>query len=166
MSGNYAMPPRDLKQKFRRSSRIARIPPPCYRHIMKNMFTGMILVSVLLLVSGCASKPTWARYELCFGLSADSGHTRISNEQWLAFRDAEIAPRFPDGFTVCSGDGFWRNGSKTYGEASKILIVIALDTEDTGKKLDAIATAFARRFIQESVLEVKSPVSVDFHRYP
>jgi hypothetical protein len=37
---------------------------------------------------------------------------------------------------------------------------------ESREKLDEIAAAFARKFIQESVLEIKSPAKVEFHRFP
>lgn len=128
-----------------------------------NIVLGLLLVGW---ACGCASAPPWARYELCFGLSADSGRTRISEQQWQQFSDTEIAPRFPDGFTVSHADGHWRNGTNDYSEPSMILLVVAPDTEETRGKLNAITAAYSRRFIQDSVLEVKSPAEVDFHRYP
>jgi len=133
---------------------------------MKTRYLSLAVLFSLLLATGCASQPEWARYELCFGLSADSGNTRISDEQWQEFRDHEISSRFPDGYTVTPGTGYWRNQATTYSEPAEILLVTAPDTTDTRKKLDEIASAFARKFIQDSVLEIKSPANVEFHRYP
>ena len=126
----------------------------------------LVAGTALWMMSGCASEPQWMRYEVCFGLSVDSGRTPVTEEQWREFRDAEIAPRFPDGFTLCPGEGFWRSGTKTYLEPAKMLLVVAPDTEETRKKLTEISAAYARRFLQESVLEVRTPVTVDFHRFP
>ena len=134
--------------------------------MMKTIHRHLSCLAITLMIAGCASTPEWARFELCFGLSADSGLTRISEQQWQQFRDNEIATRFPDGFTVLPGTGHWKNNVTPYSEPSEILIVVAPDTPETRKKLDEIAILFARRFIQDSVLEIKSPATVDFHRYP
>ena len=122
---------------------------------------------MLLLVSfaaGCATQPTWSRYEMYFGLSADSGRTQISDLQWKQFIDEEIISRFPDGFTVCQANGYWRGDATTYIEPSVILMLVAPETGDTEKKLESIAQAYALRFRQDAVLQTKSPVKVDLHR--
>ena len=125
----------------------------------------IVLLSLLLLGAGCATQQGWSRYEMCFGLSADSGRTRISEEQWQAFRDEEIVGRFPDGFTIYQGNGYWRADEKTYSEPSEILMVVAPDTGDTQKRLDDIASAYVRRFHQDAVLQTKSKAEVDFHNH-
>ena len=122
-----------------------------------------MVLPLVLFAAGCATQPTWCRYEMCFGLSADSGRTRISDQQWQQFRDEEIVKRFPDGFTVYPANGYWQSGAETYTEPSEILMVVAPDTKDTEKKLDAIAQSYAQRFRQKAVLQIKSHAKVDFH---
>ena len=130
---------------------------------MKRFLLRVAIPALIVFAAGCATRPTWSRYEMCFGRSADSGQTRISDQQWQQFRDEEIVPRFPDGFTVYHADGYWRSDAATYSEPSEVLVVVAPDPGDAGKKLDAIARAYARRFRQESVLQITSHVEVDFH---
>ena len=131
---------------------------------MKSYVPAFALLSLILLGAGCATQPKWARYEVCFGMSADAGKTRISDQQWRQFRDQEIAGRFCDGFTVYHADGYSRSGSQTYSEPAEILMVVAPDSRDTQDKLDAIARAYARTFRQESVLQIKSPAEVIFQK--
>ncbi|MBN1103131.1 MAG: DUF3574 domain-containing protein, partial [Deltaproteobacteria bacterium] len=123
----------------------------------------LLILLLVLSASGCATQSPWSRYEMCFGLSADAGRTRISDQQWQQFRDEEIVKRFPDGFTVYPANGYWRSGVKTYSEPSRVLMVVAPETEETEKKLKAIAEAYARRFRQKAVLQMKSAVKVYFH---
>lgn len=61
------------------------------------------------------------RLELLFG-SERKSLTPIGEEEWAAFLAAEVAPRFPDGLTVLTGYGQWRDatGSMVTG-ASKNL---------------------------------------------
>jgi hypothetical protein len=134
--------------------------------IMKRISRKFPIILILLLVicaSGCATQSTWSRYEMCFGLSADSGRTRISDQQWQQFRDEEIVNRFPDGFTVYPANGYWRSGADSYYEPSRVLMVVSPESEETEKKLNAIAQAYALRFRQKAVLQMKSPVKVYFH---
>ena len=129
---------------------------------MKRISLGILILAPLLVVSGCATQQS--RYEMCFGRSMDSGRTIISDQEWQSFREGEIAGRFPDGFTVCHGDGYWRSGSVTYTEPSEILMVVAPDTQETQQKLDAIASAYVRRFHQDAVLQIKSQADVSFRK--
>jgi len=131
--------------------------------IMLKITLTLPLLMMLLLVSGCATQPKWAQYEMGFGLTADAGQTRISDQAWQLFRDEEIIPRFPDGFTVFNANGYWRSDTQTYAEPSMILMIVAPDTADTQKKMNAIAEAYKQRFHQESVLQINSRVKVDFH---
>ncbi len=130
---------------------------------MKQSIIPVVLFLAASLVFGCAVQPKWSRYEMCFGLSGDSGKTIVSDRQWHQFRDEEIAKRFPDGFTVIPANGFWRSGAETYREPSRVMIVVAPDTEGTEDKLNAIAQAYAKKFHQQSLLQIKSSVKVDFH---
>jgi hypothetical protein len=123
----------------------------------------MAAMIIILMMAGCASPATWSRHELCFGLSADSGRTTFTQHEWQQFVDQEIAPRFPDGFTVVQAEGFWRSGEVTVTEPSRILMVVAPDNQETQKTLDAIANAYVQRFRQESVLQIKTPAHVAFH---
>jgi hypothetical protein len=134
-----------------------------FEDIMKSALFTTVLLSVVLLMVSCATEPEWARYELCFGMSTDSGKARIPEQAWEAFRNEEIAVRFPDGFTVFDGKGYWRTEALTYMEPSEILMVVAPDTPETQKKLDTIAAAYIRQFHQESVLQNKSRAAVIFH---
>jgi hypothetical protein len=130
---------------------------------MKRMLLTFSLGCVILVSAGCVTQPAWHRYELCFGLSRDSGTSLISEQEWQTFEEREIAPRFPDGFTVTQGSGHWSSNGKTYSEPSEILMVVATDPIETQKKLDAITQAYAREFKQESVLQITVPAEVEFH---
>ena len=44
------------------------------------------------------------------GLSHEGGPP-VSDEEWNAFVRAEIAPRFPAGFTILLAEGHWRDAA-------------------------------------------------------
>ena len=48
------------------------------------------------------------RSELLFGRARPDG-TVVTDEEWRAFVDQEVTPRFPDGLTVLPGYGQWRS---------------------------------------------------------
>lgn len=132
---------------------------------IENMSHSALLtiLATILLISGCATQPRWDRYELCFGLTQDAGQTRISDQQWRQFRDEEILPRFPDGVTLYDAQGYWRNGTNTYSEPSMVLMVVAPVDIRTARKMADIAKAYKKQFHQESVLQIRSRVRVEFN---
>ena len=48
--------------------------------------------------------------QLFFGMSKPKGGT-VSGRDWDAFVAREVSPRFPEGFSVIDGAGFWRDGA-------------------------------------------------------
>jgi hypothetical protein len=101
------------------------------------------------------------RLELVFGVGGKQG--RISSRAWAAFMEREVTPRFPDGLTVFDGYGQWRNKRGTIArESSRLLLVWYERDATTETKIEAIRTAFKRRFHQESVLRADEISCVSF----
>lgn len=104
----------------------------------------------------------WTEYQLFFGLSQSDGGT-ISEEEWREFLADTVTPRFPDGLTVISGNGQWRDSSgEVLREGSKLLIIYAPPGEDGRRAIDEISEEYERRFNQESVLRVIGSACVSF----
>jgi Protein of unknown function (DUF3574) len=98
--------------------------------------------------------------QLFFGLNV-AGRGMVSNDEWRQFLDEEVTPRFPAGFSVADVDGQYRNaGGGIARERSKQLLIVGPGGDET--KLNAIRDAYKRRFNQESVLLVESPVCAAF----
>ena len=98
--------------------------------------------------------------QLFFGRNV-TGRAMVSDGEWRRFLDEEVTPRFPAGFSVADIDGQYRNaGGGIARERSKQLLIVGPGGEET--KLNAIRDAFKRRFNQESVLLVESPVCAAF----
>ena len=101
------------------------------------------------------------RLELLFG-TARKGGQPISDAEWQAFLDAEVTPRFPDGFTVLSGYGQYRDGAgKIVQEGARMLIVWHAPRDRNGD-VEAIREAYKARFTQESVLRSDGANCVSF----
>jgi len=121
-------------------------------------------------VAGCAAQGTLScpagtsaatQSELFFGRSRANGEV-IGASEWQGFADAEIATRFPDGYSVVDAQGAWKDErGKTVQEPSKVLIVIGKKADD-GAKFSAIRDAYKRQFQQQSVLLVQSPACASF----
>ena len=104
----------------------------------------------------------WTEYQLFFGLSQGDGGT-ISEEAWREFLADTVTPRFPDGLTVLSGNGQWRDSSgEVLRERSKLLIIYAPPGEDGRRAIEEISEEYERRFDQESVLRVIGSACVSF----
>lgn len=113
--------------------------------------------------AACAGQ-AWQEARLYFGQSIPDGR-QVEAEQWRGFLDAVVAPRFPDGFTVLEGTGFWRDrvSDETEAEGSKVLVVLHDDGETSRRALEEIAADYIARFQQQAVLRADRPVCVEFY---
>jgi len=129
-----------------------------------------VFVSMMALVlAGCAGLGpnacapglrTMMQTQLFFGRNVP-GRAMVSDDEWRQFLDEEVSPRYPAGFSVADIDGQYRNaGGGIVRERSKQLLIVGPGVD--GAKLDAIRDAYKRRFNQESVLLVESPVCAAF----
>jgi hypothetical protein len=102
---------------------------------------------------------SYARVELFFGTSRPGG-SPVSDEEFSAFMDAEVTPRFPDGLTLMSGVGqFLRSDGTLTKEGSKLLILLYPKPAvgESGTKIEEIRHLYEQKFAQESVLRVDGP---------
>jgi Protein of unknown function (DUF3574) len=102
------------------------------------------------------------RLEMLFG-TARQYSPPVSNDEWAAFVDAEVTPRFPDGLTVLQGPGQWRdrNGAVSR-EQSHIMIIWHEPTRRSETDIEAIRAAYKTRFAQESVMRIEGSSCVSF----
>lgn len=123
-----------------------------------------LLLALVVLLGACASlefKNAQIQDTLYFGLSKPSGS--ISDQEWQAFVDAQVTPRFPDGLTQWEAKGQWREAGKaTEKEASRVLQIIHPDNPEAESKIQAIRQSYRNEFMQTSVLRVKSGVVVEY----
>ena len=96
------------------------------------------------------------RTELYFGRSIPGGGM-VSDDAWEEFLSEVVTPLFPDGFTVLSGRGQYREVSgKIAKEPSNVLVFLYKKNErkTSGLKIEQIRAEYKRRFSQESVMRV------------
>ena len=97
------------------------------------------------------SKPV-TRTELFFGLRKANG-TEVNNAEFQGFLDREVTPRFPDGFTVISGQGQFKDArGAILQERSKLLILLYPIAASSNQQIEKIRTAYTKAFQQQSVL--------------
>jgi uncharacterized protein DUF3574 len=101
--------------------------------------------------------------ELTFG--RDIGrHVGVSEASWRRFLAREVTPRFPDGLTVMSARGQWRDRStgRVVREPSKLVMIVLPGNADDQARLDAIVEAYKRQFHQQSVGVIVQPACTAF----
>lgn len=100
--------------------------------------------------------------ELFFGRNAGTAEG-VNDAEWQSFVDAEIAPRFPDGFTLSDASGAWLGkDGRAVRERTKRLFVVLKGAPDEPEKLAAIRKAYAARFNQDSVMLFEGEGCVGF----
>jgi hypothetical protein len=112
----------------------------------------------------------FVRTELFFG-SNRPNLPPVSDADWSQFLDGTITRCFPDGLTVLTGDGQFRNSTgQIIRERSFVLILLyPVETRRASSaKIEFIREAYKAAFQQESVLRVddRQPVSVAFDPLP
>ncbi|MDQ3541362.1 MAG: DUF3574 domain-containing protein [Chloroflexota bacterium] len=113
---------------------------------------------------GVGSEP-WIRTELYFGTTKPDGD-ELTDEEWQAFLDEEITPRFPAGLTVLQGYGQFLNSSGVIAQEGSIVLILfhpADVIEESSASIEEIRDAYEVAFEQESVLRADSaPVCISF----
>src|SRR5438270_11145645 len=98
---------------------------------MKRM---RVVVMLMALCAGCRTAPLvpavaidakpMTRTELLFGMSRPDGGA-VSDQEWQAFVDDTVTPRFPSGFTIIDAVGQYKESSgKIAHERAKILLLL------------------------------------------
>jgi hypothetical protein len=104
----------------------------------------------------------FARTELFFGLSRPDG-SEITEAEFDGFIDAKVTPRFPDGLTLLSGDGQFRDSTGAIiEEGSKLLILLYPLSRESSALVDDIRDDYKDQFQQQSVLRVDEQSCVSF----
>ncbi len=131
---------------------------------------GFVLrrIVVVFLLSFVLISPAFAgaraiQTTLYFGLSMPEGGA-VSETQWQGFLADTVTPRFPDGLTVVSATGQWRDPKaepgKTFSEQTKIVILVRADTSVAARAVAEIKAVYLKRFHQISVLQTDQPVRI------
>ncbi len=109
-------------------------------------------IALLQICSSIIKAKPFARTELFFGLSKPDG-TEVNNAEFQRFLDREVTPKFPDGFTVISGQGQFRDTrGAILQERSKLLILLYSNVATSNQQIEQIRTAYITAFQQQSVL--------------
>lgn len=100
------------------------------------------------------SQNIWNRTELYFGTEKPDG-SEVSAQEFRRFIDRHVTPRFPDGLTLLSGSGQWREADGDIVKERSFVLVL-LYPRGAGGEIETIRALYKRAFKQESVLRVDS----------
>ena len=105
----------------------------------------------------------WGRTELYFGTDKGGGEA-VTDADFNTFVDIYVTPRFPDGLTLLTGKGQFKNSNGVLiREKSHVLILFyPPQVQDANKKIQEIRQFYKDGFGQESVLRVDSFSFVSF----
>jgi hypothetical protein len=104
----------------------------------------------------------FAKTELFFGLSKSNG-SEVSNQEFQDFVNTQVSRRFPDGLTVFSGTGQFKDYSGTIvREKSQLLILLYPFNTESNRKIEEIRNSYKSQFQQQSVLRVDENSCVSF----
>jgi hypothetical protein len=103
------------------------------------------------------------RTELYFGSERPDG-SEVTQEELERFVDDEVTPRFPDGLTLLTGEGQWRDSSGEIVEEHSYVLILLYPPNDkeANDEIEEIREAYKRAFEQESVLRVDDLDEVSF----
>jgi hypothetical protein len=104
----------------------------------------------------------FSRTELFFGLSRNLGPD-ITEEEFQWFIDTEVTPQFPDGLTLVTAKGQYRNVfDEIIQEDTKVLILLYPFSLENSRAVDEIRETYIDLFQQESVLRLDQQSCVSF----
>lgn len=104
----------------------------------------------------------FVRTELFFGLSRQDGPD-VTEEEFQHFIDDKVTPRFPDGLTLLTGTGQFRDANgATAKEGSKLLILLYPFDSESNRKIREIQDEYINAFQQQSVLRADERSCVSF----
>lgn len=115
------------------------------------------------ILSACRVGDALVETQLFFGMSKPKGGM-VSAKAFDAFVTREVAPRFPEGFTVIDGAGFWRDGTsgRTISEKSKVIVRLHGGDAAADQAISGIVQSYKTTFEQEAVLRIDRPVCAKF----
>jgi hypothetical protein len=104
----------------------------------------------------------WGRTELYFGTNKPAGE--VTDAEFAQFVDTEVTRLFPDGLTLLSGYGQFKDSKgELIREKSFVLILLyPVQTRDANTRIEEIRELYKKAHGQESVLRVDSFALVSF----
>ncbi|MFN8456017.1 MAG: DUF3574 domain-containing protein, partial [Anaerolineae bacterium] len=130
-----------------------------------DLVAAQMFLGVMPANAGSEQSPgeLWRRTELYFGSEKPDGSV-VMPQDFEDFVDEIVTPRFPDGLTLLTGYGQWRDSAGVIiEEESNVLILLyPMDDKEANGEIEQIRNAYKDTFQQESVLRVDDYSQVSF----
>ena len=112
---------------------------------------------------GCrAPLEAWTQVELYLGRNIGGGGV-VGEPAFRRFLAEVVTPEFPDGLTVLDGQGQFRDSKGVIvREGAKVLLILVPDAAAAAGRFDKVIARYKKRFRQESVIRVETPVCLAF----
>jgi hypothetical protein len=117
---------------------------------------------------GSTNHPTttpavWNRTELYFGTLRPNG-SFVTDEDFQKFIDREVTPRFPDGLTLLTGYGQFKNSAGVINKERSHLLILFYPPQmrDASKLIQELRETYKAKFQQESVLRTDGNSFISF----
>lgn len=113
-------------------------------------------------VARCAVGDPMVETMLFLGLLRPGG--KVSEEEFARFVEAEVTPRWKEGFTILEGQGLWYSEQRkiTEREPSRVLVRFHDGGAQASSDIEAIRAAYIKAFTQDAVLRTDRPTCADF----
>ncbi len=135
---------------------------------MTRYAPSLLIVLALAATSGCSqpAKPTTSFVRssaelaildrLSFGRTIPSIEGEVTEDEWTAFLNEVVTPRFPGGFVTWATNGQWRNPAGAIShERGWIIEFNHADTQSADRLVSEVAAEYKRRFKQEAVFRLR-----------
>ncbi len=102
---------------------------------------------------------------LLFGTERPDGGPAVTDKQFMGFVDKEVTPGFPDGLTVQTGRGQWRDADGTIEKERSYELILLYPVSAAGasdRKIEEIRSDYRKAFAQEAVARVDDRTRADF----
>jgi len=124
------------------------------------------VAALAFLMVACATAPLVEHSVLAdrlfCGRSIPGGGS-VSDEEWSAFVDGVVTPRFPDGLTIWRADGQWRGkDGQLVHEQVMVIEILHPASLELDRAITEIADEYRRRFHQDAVMRVTLPARMEF----
>jgi hypothetical protein len=100
--------------------------------------------------------------QLFLGMATPTGS--VSENEFARFVEAEVTPRWKEGFTILSGQGLWYSEQRqiTEREPSRVLVRFHDGSAAASSDIEAIRAAYIKAFNQDAVLRTDRSTCADF----
>jgi hypothetical protein len=103
----------------------------------------------------------YMRTTLYFGMTHTAG--TVTEDEWETFLREQVTPHFPNGLTVWTASGQWRESNRTIArEQAKVLLLLHDKSPKGRAAVQAIIDRYKATFRQESVLSETAAVCAAF----